>query len=158
MPYVFEQLWQKLGRRLQDDLTLVSAARDLPLPLDRRHRHRRGRRLLAAPDVARFLAYSRGLYDLSADAFLHHPLGEWWRQLNAGGICPNCATCRRSRRSKRCTVVVRRFFGDDPHLVQLVRPFCDLQRFVAVPDARRVQHHPLRRGKIWRLVRQGRAV
>ena len=32
MPYVFEALWQKLGRRLQDDLTLV------PLPVTCRYR------------------------------------------------------------------------------------------------------------------------
>ncbi len=122
MPYVFEQLWQKLGRRLQDDLTLI------PLPVTCRYRWTDGTIIdedaafWQRPDVARFLEYARGLYDLSADAFLHHPLGEWWRQLRWQNLSklrhlPKIASFQTMDRT------VRRFFGHDPHLVQLFDRF-----------------------------------
>ncbi|MBE7210602.1 MAG: phytoene desaturase [Gluconacetobacter diazotrophicus] len=122
MPYVFERLWEKLDRRLEDDLELV------PLPVTCRYRWTDGTVIdedaafWERPDVARFLRYSRGLYDLSAEAFLHHPLGEWWRQLrwrNLGKLrhLPKIASFR------SMDSVVRRFFGHDPHLVQLFNRF-----------------------------------
>ena len=122
MPYVFETLWQKLGRRLEDDLTLV------PLPVTCRYRWTDGAVIdedaafWERPDVVRFLHYARGLYDLSADAFLHHPLDEWWRQLRWRNLSklrhlPKIASFRTMDR------VVRKFFGRDPHLVQLFNRF-----------------------------------
>ncbi len=122
MPYVFERLWQRLGRRLQDDLTLI------PLPVTCRYRWADGTTVdedaafWQRPDVARFLTYTRGLYDLSADAFLHHPLGEWWRQLNLRTLAklrhlPKIASFETMDR------VVHRFFRHDPHLVQLFDRF-----------------------------------
>ena len=122
MPYVFEELWRKLGRSLSDDLTL------LPLPITCRYRWTDGTAIdedaafWQRPDVARFLAYTRGLYDLSADAFLHHPLEEWWRQLRWKNLSklrhlPKIASFR------TMDEVVRRFFGHDPHLVQLFDRF-----------------------------------
>ncbi len=122
MPYVFEGLWEKLGRRLEDDLTLV------PLPVTCRYRWTDGAVIdedaafWERPDVARFLRYARGLYDLSADAFLHHPLDEWWRQLRWRNLSklrhlPKIASFR------TMDGVVRRFFGRDPHLVQLFNRF-----------------------------------
>jgi phytoene desaturase len=122
MPYVFEQLWTRLGRRLADDLELV------PLPVTCRYRWSDGTRIdedasfWLRPDVAKFLAYARGLYDLSADAFLHHPLGEWWRQINPR----NLARLRHLPKIASFATmdeVVRRFFASDPHLVQLFDRF-----------------------------------
>ena len=122
MPYVFEELWRKLGRRLEDDLTLI------PLPVTCRYRWSDGTVIdedaafWARPDVARFLDYARGIYELSADAFLHHPLDEWWRQLRLANLSklrhlPKIASLQSMDR------VVRRFFGHDPHLVQLFDRF-----------------------------------
>ena len=122
MPYVFERLWQKLGRTLSDDLTL------LPLPVTCRYRWTDGTVIdedaafWQRPDVARFLAYARGLYDLSADAFLHHPLGEWWRQVKWRNLSklrhlPKIASFQ------TMDEVVRQFFGSDRHLVQLFDRF-----------------------------------
>ena len=122
MPYVFEDLWRKLGRTLADDLTL------LPLPVTCRYRWTDGtvidedaafwQRL----DVARFLRYTRGLYDLSADAFLHHPLEEWWRQLNWKNL-PYLRHLPKIASFQTMDQVVRRFFGGDPHLIQLFDRF-----------------------------------
>jgi phytoene desaturase len=122
MPYVFEELWTRLGRRLADDLTLI------PLPIVCRYHWADGTVIdedapfWARPDVARFLAYARGLYDLSADAFLHHPLDEWWRQLRPGNLrklrhLPKIASF------KTMDEIVRHFFGHDPHLGQLFDRF-----------------------------------
>ena len=122
MPYVFENLWRKLGRRLSDDLTL------LPLPVTCRYRWTDGTVIdedaafWQRPAVARFLAYARGLYDLSADAFLHHPLEEWWRQLNPRTL-RNLRHLPKIASFQTMDQVVRRFFGDDPHLVQLFDRF-----------------------------------
>ncbi len=122
MPYVFQELWQRLGRRLEDDLTLV------PLPVTCRYRWTDGTvvdedaAFWQRPDVARFLAYARGLYDLSADAFLHHPLGEWWRQITWANL-KNLRHLPKIASFQTMDQVVRRFFGDDPHLVQLFDRF-----------------------------------
>ena len=122
MPYVFETLWQKLGRRLADDLTLV------PLPVTCRYRWTDGTTIdedagfWQRPEVARFLAYARGLYDLSADAFLHHPLEDWWRQLKPRNL-PHLRHLPKIASFQTMDQVVRRFFGEDPHLVQLFDRF-----------------------------------
>ena len=122
MPYVFAQLWQKLGRRLEDNLTLI------PLPVTCRYRWSDGTVIdedaafWQRPELARFLEYARGLYDLSADAFLHHPLGEWWRQLNLKNLS-NLRHLPKIASFDTMDRVVRRFFGSDPHLVQMFDRF-----------------------------------
>ncbi len=122
MPYVFEQLWQKLGRRLADDLTFI------PLPVTCRYRWTDGSVIdedaafWRRPDVARFLHYARGLYDLSADAFLHHPLEDWWRQVNFRNL-PKLRHLPKIASFRTMDQVVRRFFGQDPHLIQLFDRF-----------------------------------
>lgn len=122
MPYVFEELWQKLGRRLADDLTLV------PLPVTCRYRWTDGTVIdedaafWQRPEVARFLNYARGLYELSADAFLHHPLGEWWRQITWANL-KNLRHLPKIASFRTMDQVVQRFFGPDPHLVQLFDRF-----------------------------------
>ncbi len=122
MPYVFERLWSRLGRSLADDLTLV------PLPVTCRYRWTDGTVIdedadfWQRPEVARFLRYARGLYDLSADAFLHHPLGDWWRQLTPRNL-PKLRHLPKLASLQTMDEVVRRCFGHDPHLVQLFDRF-----------------------------------
>ena len=122
MPYVFEELWRRLGRRLADDLTLV------PLPVTCRYRWTDGTRIdedaafWQRPEVARFLGYARGLYELSADAFLHHPLREWWRQVTLANL-KNLRHLPKIASFQTMDQVVRRFFGHDPHLTQLFDRF-----------------------------------
>jgi phytoene desaturase len=122
MPYVFEELWRRLGRRLADDLTFV------PLPITCRYHWTDGTVIdedaafWARPDVARFLEYARGLYELGADAFLHHPLDEWWRQLHLSNL-PKLRHLPKIASLQSMDQAVRRFFGHDPHLVQLFNRF-----------------------------------
>ncbi len=122
MPYVFERLWEKLDRSLAGDLTL------LPLPVTCRYRWTdstvidEDAAFWQRPDVARFLDYARGLYDLSADAFLHHPLEDWWRQLRLRNL-PKLRHLPKIASFETMDQTVRRFFGHDPHLVQLFDRF-----------------------------------
>lgn len=122
MPYVFKDLWRKLGRRLEDDLTL------LPLPVTCRYRWTDGTAIdedaafWQRPEVTRFLRYARGLYDLSADAFLHHPLEDWWRQLKPRNL-PKLRHLPKIASFQTMHQVVQRHFGHDPHLVQLFDRF-----------------------------------
>jgi phytoene desaturase len=122
MPHVFQQLWARLGRRLEDDLTLV------PLPVSCRYHWSSGAVIdedaafWQRPDIAPFLEYARGLYEISASAFLHSPPNEWHRQLTLANLpklrhLPKIATFR------TLDQVVWRFFGGDPHLVQLFDRF-----------------------------------
>lgn len=122
MPHVFRQLWAQLGRRLEDDLTLV------PLPITCRYRWADGTVIdedaafWQRPDVARFLSYARGLYEISAEAFLENPLGEWHRQLTWANL-PKLRHLPKIASFQTLDATVRRFFGHDPHLVQLFARF-----------------------------------
>ncbi len=122
MPYVFERFWQRLGRRLQDDLELI------PLPVTCRYRWTDGTQIdedaafWRQPQVARFLAYARGLYDLSAEAFLHNPLEDWRKQLTWANL-PKLRHLPKIASLKTMDQTVRRFFGHDPHLTQLFDRF-----------------------------------
>ncbi|MBV9657708.1 MAG: phytoene desaturase [Verrucomicrobia bacterium] len=122
MPYVFERLWTRLGRRPADDLTLV------PLPVTCRYRWTDGTQIdedaafWQRAEVARFLRYAQGLYEISADAFLHHSLADWWRQLTLANL-PKMRHLPKIASFRTMHAVVRKFFGHDPHLVQLFDRF-----------------------------------
>lgn len=122
MPHVFQRLWAQLGRRLEDDLTLI------PLPVTCRYRWTDGTCIdedaafWQRPEVARFLEYARGLYEVSAGAFLENPLAEWHRQLTWANL-PKLRHLPKIASFKTLDQTVRRFFGHDPHLVQLFDRF-----------------------------------
>ncbi len=89
MPAVLEEVWQACGARMQDDLELVR------LPVTCRYRWRDGTVIdededfWQRPELANFLRYAEGLYDLSAEAFLRNRLEDWWRLLLRPGELPN---------------------------------------------------------------------
>lgn len=122
MPHVFQRLWAQLGRRLEDDLTLI------PLPITCRYRWTDGTCIdedaafWRRPEVARFLEYARGLYEVSAGAFLENPLGEWHRQLTWANL-PKLRHLPKIASFQTLDQTVRRFFGPDRHLVQLFDRF-----------------------------------
>ncbi len=122
MPHVFERLWTQLGRRLEDDLTLI------PLLITCRYRWTDGTVIdedaafWQRPDVARFLKYARGLYEISAGAFLENPLAEWHRQLTWANL-PKLRHLPKIASFKTLDQTVRRFFGHDPRLIQLFDRF-----------------------------------
>ena len=79
MPHVLRELFHDVGERLEDHVALVrldSACRyfwtdGTVLDEDDAFWKR--------PEVADFLRYARGIYELSGEAFLHHPPSEFWR-------------------------------------------------------------------------------
>lgn len=79
MPDVLRDLYTAAGERLKDHLDLVrldSACRYFwtdGTVIDE------DSAFWARPEVARFLEYARGIYELSGEAFLNHPPSQMWR-------------------------------------------------------------------------------
>ena len=79
MPHVLRELFAACGERMEDHLDLVrleSACRYFwsdGTVVDENSA------FWAQPEVARFLEYARGIYELSGEAYLNHPPGDFWR-------------------------------------------------------------------------------
>lgn len=122
MPHVFDDLFAAVGRQRSDYLKFV------PLASTCRYRWTDGtivdedQDFWTRPDVARFLEYAAGLYEISAEAFLHHPLEDWWRQLTPAFL-PNLRHLPKIASRRTMAETVRRFFPDNPHLQQLFNRF-----------------------------------
>ncbi|MEJ0000184.1 MAG: phytoene desaturase family protein [Verrucomicrobiota bacterium] len=121
LPHILRELFTAAGERMEDHLELVrldSACRyfwtdgtviDEDAAFWRR------------PEVARFLAYARGIYELSGEAYLNHPPGEFWRAFTLRNLIKlrhlgKVATTRTLARE-----VERRIA--DPHLRQIFLRF-----------------------------------
>jgi phytoene desaturase len=122
MPHVLADLWGRAGAKLEEDLELTR------LPATCRYRWEDGtladedEAFWARPDVAAFLRHGRGLYEISAETFLHRPLDEWTRQLAPGKLhllrhLPKIIDPR------PLAALTARFFPDSPHLQQLFNRF-----------------------------------
>ena len=121
MPDVLRDLYAVAGERMEDHLDLVrldSACRYFwtdGTVIDE------DAAFWARPEVARFLDYARGIYELSGEAFLNHPPSEMWRAFtprNLGKLrhLPKVATTQTLARE-----VQRRI--TDPHLRQIFLRF-----------------------------------
>ena len=129
MPFVLEQLFAGAGFRRREFLDLV------PIEPMCRYFYADGSRLDASSDAAamesaismlserdrgrfdRFMAYSRRIYDLTAEVFLFTPIHEWQKLLNRRHLStlfalPSIDAMRTVHRG------VKRFFRDD-RIVQL---------------------------------------
>jgi len=79
MPHVLRELFAACGERMEDHLELVrleSACRYFwsdGTVMDE------NASFWAQPGVAAFLEYARGIYELSGEAYLNHPPGDFWR-------------------------------------------------------------------------------
>ena len=86
MPHVLRELFAAGGERMEDHLELVrleSACRYFWTDgsvIDE------DAAFWSQPDVARFLEYARGIYELSGEAYLHHPPSEFWRAFTPGNL------------------------------------------------------------------------
>ncbi len=122
MPHVFDDLFVALDRKRSDYLKFV------PLPSTCRYRWADGtvidedEAFWQRSDVSRFLGYAAGLYEISADAFLNHPLEAWWRQLSARFV-PKLRHLPKIASRRTLAESVRHFFPHDPHLQQLFNRF-----------------------------------
>jgi phytoene desaturase len=81
MPHVLRELFASAGERIEDHLELIrleSACRyfwtdGTTIDEDAAFWQR--------PEIAKFLSYARGIYELSGEAYLNHPPSEFWRAL-----------------------------------------------------------------------------
>jgi phytoene desaturase len=79
MPHVLRDLFASAGERMEEHLELVrleSACRYFwtdSTVIDE------DASFWAQPEVAKFLEYARGIYELSGEAYLNHPPGDFWR-------------------------------------------------------------------------------
>ena len=121
MPYVLRELYAAAGERMENHLDLIrleSACRYFwtnGTVIDENEAFWR------QPEVARFLAYAKGIYELSGEAYLTRPPGDFWRAFtlrNLGKLrhIGKVATFR-----SLADEVQRRF--TDPHLRQIFLRF-----------------------------------
>ncbi len=121
MPHVLRELFAAGGERLEDHLDLVrldSACRyfwtdgtviDEDAAFWRR------------PEVARFLDYARGIYELSGEAYLHHPPGDFWRAFTPRNLGKLRHLGKVATTRTLAAEVARRI--SDPHLRQIFLRF-----------------------------------
>jgi phytoene desaturase len=121
MPQVLRDLFADVGERLEDHLELVrlaSACRyfwtDGTVIDEEAAFWRR-------PEVAGFLAYARGIYELSGDAFLNRPPREFWRAL-APRNWPKLRHLGKVATTRTLAQEVERRISD-PHLRQIFLRF-----------------------------------
>lgn len=122
MPHVLEALWESLGAKLEEDLTLLRLPESCLYHWQDGSTLREDSAFWRSPDVAAFLKYSQGLYDISANTFLHNPPTEWKKQLRLSNLpllrhFPKLADPRTMART------TKRFFPSSPQLQQLFNRF-----------------------------------
>jgi phytoene desaturase len=117
MPQALEDLWQSVGRRLEDDLTLI------PLHPAVRYRWRDGTvidedaEFWNRPQAAHYLAHAAKVQEFIGESFLKNPVAQWWRMPGFRHVSklrhlPKVLTC------KTMDGIARKHLAD-PHLVQI---------------------------------------
>jgi phytoene desaturase len=121
MPQVLRDLFASAGERIEDHLDLVrlnsccryfwtdGAVIDEDAAFWRR------------PEVARFLAYARGIYELSGEAYLNRPPSEFWRALTPANW-PKLRHLGKVATTRTLAREVERRISD-PHLRQIFLRF-----------------------------------
>jgi len=79
MPHVLHGLWARLGRDFE--LPLVRLEPSCRYFWPDGHRIDENEAFWNSPEIAPLMRHAAGIYELSADVFLHHPLEDWWKQL-----------------------------------------------------------------------------
>jgi phytoene desaturase len=121
MPHVLRELFAAAGERMEDHLELVrldSACRyfwtDGTL-IDEDTLFR------SQPEVAKFLEYARGIYELSGEAYLNRPPSDFWRAFTLGNLGKLRHLGKVATTRTLAAEVERRI--SDPHLRQIFLRF-----------------------------------
>jgi phytoene desaturase len=121
MPHVLRELYDFVGERMEDHLQikrLDSACRYFwtdGTVIDE------DAAFWARPEVGRFLAYARGIYEVSGEAYLNHPPAEMWRAFTARNLGKLRHFGKVATLRTLAAEVERRF--TDPHLRQIFLRF-----------------------------------
>ncbi len=82
MPHVLDELFEFIGARRVDHLTLERMNPACRYFWPDGHQLDEDEAFFARPEVAAFLEYARGIYELSGEAFLTRPPDQWWRAMH----------------------------------------------------------------------------
>ena len=121
MPHVLRELFASAGKRMEDHLELVrleSACRYFwtdGTVIDE------DAAFWARPEVAKFLNYARGIYELSGEAYLNRPPSEFWRAFTPGNLGKLRHLGKVATTRTLAAEVERRI--SDPHLRQIFLRF-----------------------------------
>ena len=121
MPHVMRELYAACGERMEDHLDLVrldSACRYFwtdGTVIDE------NAAFWAQPGVAKFLDYARGIYELSGEAYLNHPPGDFWRAFTPRNW-PKLRHLAKVATTRTLAAEVERRISD-PHLRQIFLRF-----------------------------------
>jgi len=121
MPHVLRELFASAGERMEDHLDLVR--------LDSACRYfwtdgtiiDEDAAFWSQPEVAKFLKYARGIYELSGEAYLNHPPGDFWRAFTPGNW-PKLRHLGKVATTRTLAAEVERRISD-PHLRQIFLRF-----------------------------------
>jgi phytoene desaturase len=121
MPHVLRDLFARAGARLEDHVELDR--------LDCTCRYvwpdgtviDEDEAFWSQPEVRRFLDYARGIYELSGEAYLHHPPAEFWRAFTWKNL-PKLRHLAKVATFQTLARKVEKFFPD-PHRRQLFQRF-----------------------------------
>ena len=121
MPHVLRELFASAGERMEDHLELIrlnSACRYFwtdGTVIDE------DAAFWTQPEVARFLDYARGIYELSGEAYLTRPPGDFWRAFTWGNLGKLRHLGKVATTRTLAAEVERRI--SDPHLRQIFLRF-----------------------------------
>src|SRR5450755_1468731 len=121
MPHVLRELFASAGERMEDHLELVrldSACRYFwtdGTVIDE------DAAFWSQPEVAKFLKYARGIYELSGKAYLNHPPGDFWRAFTPRNW-PKLRHLGKVATTRTLAAEVERRISD-PHLRQIFLRF-----------------------------------
>jgi phytoene desaturase len=121
MPHVLRELFADTGERMEDHLELVrlkSACRYFwtdGTVIDE------DASFWSRPEVAKFLEYARGIYELSGEAYLNRPPGDFWRAFTLGNLGKLRHLGKVATTRTLAAEVDRRI--SDPHLRQIFLRF-----------------------------------
>ena len=121
MPHVLRELFASAGERMEDHLELVrlkSACRYFwtdGTVIDE------DASFWSQPEVAKFLEYARGIYELSGEAYLNRPPGDFWRAFTLGNLGKLRHLGKVATTRTLAAEVERRI--SDPHLRQIFLRF-----------------------------------
>jgi phytoene desaturase len=121
MPHVLRELFASAGERMEDHLELIrleSACRYFwtdGTVIDE------DAAFWSQPEVAKFLDYARGIYELSGEAYLNRPPGDFWRAFTLGNLSKLRHLGKVATTRTLAAEVERRI--SDPHLRQIFLRF-----------------------------------
>jgi phytoene desaturase len=121
MPHVLRELFADAGERMEDRLELVrldSACRYFwtdGAVIDE------DASFWSQPEAAKFLDYARGIYELSGEAYLNRPPGDFWRAFTLGNLGKLRHLGKVATTRTLAAEVKRRI--SDPHLRQIFLRF-----------------------------------